>query len=626
MKYMRIITFILLGLCLTVQSAWATRPLERPLTVRQIDGTTLTLTRHLVGGQFLYYTTIDGIPVLRNSKDGSYRYATLTDNLLPECSDMLAHQPSLRSHAENMHLKSHSVTSNVMQQVYLQQLSTQVMKDKSKSRAISSATGLTPYGTSAGGTMPSIGEPLIPVIMVEFPDMAFTDTTTAEKVTRWLNEDGYHDETYARGSIAQYFKDNSNGLFQPHFEVVARITADKPYAYYGANSDGGSLDKNCMELVGEAIGTAADEGVDFSKYIHPETNTVPLVSIYYAGPGEHSAYETGFENYLWAHYRNASYTIGTTKISSYFVGNELLQSYKRDEEGLLAPYDAHTDGIGVFVHEFGHALGLPDFYYTDSNKTTVKDTLDTPYYWSIMDYGQYAFDGYRPVGYSAYERAALGWLNCTDLNEEGLYRLYPLGTEPEGNAQNAATAYILRADESAKEYYLMEYRKPGTWYTSLMGNGLLLTHVIYDETSWRTNTVNNDPSFQRYAIVCADNNPSPRDEEGKFSWAFIKADLWGNGEDTQDFTDSTLPSALLSDGTSLDKPVYGITVKPEGYVSFALKNRELTDILQATTPRVEGVSEIYTMNGQRVSPAKVFLPGVYVKRNPDGTTSKFIVR
>ena len=71
-------------------------------------------------------------------------------------------------------------------------------------------------------------------------------------MTRYLNEEGYQDEKYAIGSVRDYFVSQSDSLFQPTYKVVAKVRADKGYAYYGKDS-GNSIDVNITALIQEAL-------------------------------------------------------------------------------------------------------------------------------------------------------------------------------------------------------------------------------------------------------------------------------------------------------------------------------------------------------------------------------------
>lgn len=619
----KVLPFFLFGILFSL-SIHATRPQLRPYTVRQPDGTMLTVTRHIVnsgGDRFVYYTTADGLVLLRHNRGGGYLYAALDADNMPCATPYLAHEAGERNHDEaNMAAALRSRASQIHAAFACRSEKTAISR---RSRALTSKDGITPYGQTAGGILPSIGSPVIPVIMVQFPDLAFADTTTVDKVTRWLNDPEYADETYCQGGAAAWLADQSHGLFAPRFEVVATVTTKNGYAYYGANSTSGSIDLKCRELVNEAIQAAVVQGVDFSKYKNEDMGEVPLVSIYHAGPGEHSSYEEGCEDYLWAHYRASTFTANNdTKVRSYFVGNEIMRSYTLDNQGRPVPVEGHTDGIGVFIHELGHALGLPDFYYTGSN-ATIKDTLQTPLFWSIMDYGQYAYDGYRPVGYSAYERAMLGWQRVTEITENGFYTLLPLDAEID-DPSTEATAYCLRNSANPSEYFFLENRRAGKWYPSFMGQGMLITHIDYSSSAWSGNNLNNDPSHQRYQIVPADNEKDPYDN-GNLSWKKVKADLWGNAEVPQDFTDETTPSSRLSDGSTLGKPVYGITMQENGNITFAMGDRSLTGIDCPRTPGIHSNPvEYYRMDGRKVNGKPSH--GIYIMRDAQGNARKVYVK
>lgn len=607
-------TLLYLLLVVLAMPGEATRPFRRMFSARQSDGTTLQVIDRS-NHRFTCLTTTDGVPLVRNGK-GDFCYARLGGNDLL-ASDRIAHEPASRSVSEQTFVTASSAGTR--------QLLARFAEDLSQSdspvagRSVGGGDGLGTYGQTAGGVVSSIGTPTIPVVMVEFPDRKFAEGTTAEKLSRALNENKYADEQGCVGSVKDYFTAQSNSLFVPTFQVVATVTADKDYAYYGQNS-GSRKDIYCKALIQEALNKAALQGVDFSTFREGEGN-VPLVSIYYAGPGEHSAYETGCENYLWAHFSRTSFTVNNVKINSYFIGNELLQNYDRnilDDQNNPVPQGAAFDGIGVFVHEFGHALGLPDFYYTGSNND-IYNSLETPNFWSIMDYGQYYRDGYAPIGYNALERSMMGWLKVSELTDAQVATLYPFGSEEQGN-----TAYCIKNDANTKEYFLLENRQPDTWYPAVMGHGMLITHVDYDASAWRNNNLNNNPDHQRFQIVPADNVKKAQ------GWADYKGDLFPGTTGASELTDLSQPSSAVYTGTTLNKPVFDITEK-DGVIQFAYLDASLTGIeeLPATIREKENVT-VYTLDGRIVKttrPENVgndLRPGIYLLKGGNDCRKIFV--
>lgn len=140
------------------------------------------------------------------------------------------------------------------------------------------ADGLGAYGRSAKGVVSSIGSPVIPVVMVNFADKSFREDHTAEKITRFFNEEGYHDESNSRASVADYFTAQSCGMFRPEFKVVAEVTLSNGYAYYGKDGSNGSTDTKSYEFVSEAL-KLASAVADFGDYCTEGTTTVPLVAL-----------------------------------------------------------------------------------------------------------------------------------------------------------------------------------------------------------------------------------------------------------------------------------------------------------------------------------------------------------
>lgn len=356
----------------------------------------------------------------------------------------------------------------------------------------STPDGLGAFGQSGMGVVASLGHPVIPVVLMAYSDLDFLPEDNMLKIDRFLNEEGYHDESYAVGSVADYFEASSTGFFRPRFEVVAKVTLSHDHQYYGGHV-GSSVDARRGEAIREAVALAEQQGVDFSRYA--TDGHVPLVSVIHAGPGEQEDYGEDYGDFFWAHFSQTSINTKNTVFDSYLLSNETLRDFD-NEKRLTAE---RLTGIGTFCHEFGHALGLPDMY--DVNGDTG-GAGKTPGYWDVMDY-QFMYDGYRPMEYSAYERSMMGWMKITDLtaSSSGVKSLAPLGT---GDA-NRVEAYRMVNPANPNEYFLFENRHSGPFYqANFLGEGMLVWHIFYDSSRWASNTVNIDASQQRVRVVPAD--------------------------------------------------------------------------------------------------------------------------
>ena len=140
----------------------------------------------------------------------------------------------------------------------------------------------------------------------------------------------------------------------------------------------------------------------------------------HAGEGEETGGGAQGTDAIWSHrwyafYNNigvtgpsADYLLGGVKIgnSNYWIGDYTVEP----ENG----------GVGVFSHEFGHDLGLPDLYDTSGNTGGAENSTG---FWTLYSSGSYGASGKpqdgigtKPIHMSAYEKIFLGWSNYTLVN------------------------------------------------------------------------------------------------------------------------------------------------------------------------------------------------------------------
>ena len=468
------------------------------------------------------------------------------------------------------------------------------------------ADGLGRYGVSAAGVLPSIGQPSIPVVMVEFDDVEFQPTTTPDLVHRYFNEKRFNADKGWGGSVRDYFVDQSYGLFSPKFQIVGKVKLPKSRAYYGKNS-GSNVHVNVDEFYQSAVRQALQLGVPFNTFETQQHKNIPLVILYFAGASENSALESGSEDYLWSAFKESPYKIDGHSFQSYLVVGELINHYKSENGKLLRDAQkkpivdyAELEGPGVKCHEICHALGLPDVYDTQNNY------LDTPDYLDLMDYGQYVTTmGERPMGLSAYQRNCLGWLRISTLEDAaGYYQLLPLHNNLLGiTSDKEAQAYLLRNPQNPKEFYVLENRQASTWFPKSLGMGMLVYHVDYDASLWNSNRVNVQANQQCYEIVPADGKRQTHNQGTKNDFA---GDFFPGFKNVTTWSSTSSPAIAWKNGPD-NRALYGITIKePTLNIGFALNDETLVGIVNMNVKRLWNSSNdcYYDLQGKQQSQPK----------------------
>ena len=160
--------------------------------------------------------------------------------------------------------------------------------------------------------------------------------------------------------------------------------------------------------------------------------------------------------------------------------------------------DGTVEGIGTICHEFSHVLGLPDFYDTDYADSGGES--HNPGAWDLMAGGADNNYGRTPVGYTFYERYALGWAKPHTITDEGSFSLKAVNESREG--------YILRSPVD-KEFFTIENRQKTSWDSYLPGHGMIVTRVDSTNASiWAANQVNCNPEHNYFELLRAGNSTS----------------------------------------------------------------------------------------------------------------------
>jgi immune inhibitor A len=337
-------------------------------------------------------------------------------------------------------------------------------------------------------------------------------------------------------TMKNYYNEVSYNNFGIDVEVVDWVTLPKPYSYYLKQgkyyNDNG--DAHIGELVYDAI-KAADEHVNFADYAvdidpkelwyYEEDGTpytledgnkvekiVPNIFIIHRGTGAEFSTDPSI---IWSHkwdimsakyygyyYQNGTYmnekdlkytTVDGVAVNTYNICPEVGRDISGYLKNLYPPEVIGPDYkgsapapayVGVYAHEFGHVLGLPDQYdYGYDSEGTGMYTL--------MAGGSYGrnlpsafYSGNSPVHMDAWSKMYLGFVQPKVITaakgKKQSITLRPSSEEPD----------IYKVDvpgSNGREYFLLENRQQkgfdeGLSYTIDGANvhGLAVYHIVND--------------------------------------------------------------------------------------------------------------------------------------------------
>ena len=435
------------------------------------------------------------------------------------------------------------------------------------------------------------------VILINYSDSTFICENPRQWYDRVFNEHGYN-EGIGPGCVADYFHDQSNGLFNVRFDVYGPYgVANKACPNPNSSSNFGT--KSCRDAY-QAF-CADNPDMDTSPYDWDGNGVIDQVIFICSS---YSGSETGKDGYTWPN-SDVLY-INDSKIK-YSIIPELWSQ-------------RISLGIGTICHEYCHCLGLPDIYPTSGPNPSFSVCDE----WDLMDGGNYTNWGWCPPNLSAQEKMFLGWFTPTDL--DGPVSITGMKPVSEGGT-------VYKVTHTETEYLILENRQCSGWDAGLPGNGLIIFHIDYATAPWKYNTVNVYDNHLRYDICHADNMNyddwdkivSSNDDN---QYAIVDSQLHNRHLSTSSYpwvtytgayandclTDSSTPSIVMFNNNAqgsakLDKPITNIRLASDGTISFDFMGGGPNSINPAWADY--GESSWYTIDGRRLNGVPV-TPGFYI--------------
>lgn len=311
-------------------------------------------------------------------------------------------------------------------------------------------------------------------------------------------------------SMAAYYAELSNGLLQLTGEVVGYLRMPHPSTHYtaGQSGTGEVFPHNAPGLLADAL-AAFSQRDSLARFDKDGDGYADGVFLIHAGGGAEAEPDPLVRPHkIWSH----KWVLPTPFVQD---GVKVFAYSTEPEDGRM----------GVFAHEFGHVLGLPDLYDNSYRSRGVGD-------WCLMGGGSWGGHGDQPVRLSCWCLARLGWIKPQSVRDTTTLTIPPLAQEPDACYQ------VWPHRKKGQEYFLLECRRRSGRDEMLPGAGLAIWHV--DETQ----PGNVNPLGYLVSLIQADGR---RDLEYNRN-SGDPADLFPGSRHVTACGDDTVPTTRLNNG------------------------------------------------------------------------------
>jgi immune inhibitor A len=314
------------------------------------------------------------------------------------------------------------------------------------------------------------------------PDRA-NDNSTAWQAD--YNRQHFQDLYFGTGknteSLKKYYEKQSSGRYSVEGEVTDWVKVPYNEARYGSNDaptgawyavqDGVSAWVAEREAAGDSAAEIKAELAEFDQWdrydfdgdgdFNESDGYIDHFQIVHAGEDESAGGGAQGADAIWAH---RWYAFGTDAGSTGPDTNKLGGTEVGDTGIWIGDYTIQPEngGLGVFAHEYGHDLGLPDEYDTSGGGENSTG------FWTLMSSGSWLGTGKDSIGdlpgdMNSWDKLQLGWLDY-DVAKAGVKSNHTLGVA-EYNTENPQALIVQLPDKTVTTEVVTPAQGATQWWS-----------------------------------------------------------------------------------------------------------------------------------------------------------------